>query len=84
MNSVFEPIWASQSHTTFAVISGPWSERMCAGMLCLNIASANLSITPKLLIRRATRIARHSRVYSSINVSSLTALPSCVWAETKS
>jgi len=80
MNSVFESIWASQSRTTFAVISGPLSERMCAGMPCLNIASANVSMTPKLLICRATRIARHSRVYSSINVNSLTDLPSCVWA----
>jgi hypothetical protein len=57
---------------------------MWAGMPCFNIASANVSMTPKLLIRRATRIARHSRVYSSISVSSLTDRPSCVWVETKS
>jgi hypothetical protein len=54
MNSVFEPICANQSRTTFAVISGSLSDRMWAGMPCLSIASANVSMTPKLLIRRAT------------------------------
>ena len=38
--------------TTLAVISGPLSERMWAGMPDLSITSANVSRTPKLLIRR--------------------------------
>ena len=35
-------------------------------MLRMSITSANVSMTPRLLMRRATRMARHSRVYSSI------------------
>ena len=55
--------------TTLAVISGPLSDRMWSGTPLFSITSAKVSMTPKLLIRRATRIARHSRVNSSINVS---------------
>jgi hypothetical protein len=39
---------------------------MFAGVPWRSIASANVSMTPKLLIRRATRIARHSRVNPSV------------------
>jgi hypothetical protein len=48
------------------------------------MTSAMVSSTPKLLIRRATLMARHSRVNSSINVISLSLRPSWVWASTKS
>ena len=40
--------------------------------------------TYKLLIRRATLMARHSRVNSSISVISRSLRPSWVWASTKS
>ena len=43
-----------------AVISAPLSERMCSGTPLASITSAIVSMTPKLLIRRATRMARHS------------------------
>jgi UDPglucose 6-dehydrogenase len=43
-----------------------------------------VSSTPKLLIRRATLMARHSRVNSSIRVISRSLRPSWVWASTKS
>jgi hypothetical protein len=40
------------------------------------MASANVSMTPIALIRRAARIARHLRVNSSISVMSRSRLPS--------
>jgi hypothetical protein len=42
----------------FVVISAPLSDRMCSGTPLASITSAIVSVTPKLLIRRATRIAR--------------------------
>ena len=50
----------------------------------VSITSAIVSMTPKLLIRRATLIARHSRVNSSIKVISRSLRPSWVCASTKS
>jgi hypothetical protein len=41
------------------------SERMCSGIPRTNITSAKVSITCKLPKRRATRNAKHTRVYSS-------------------
>jgi FG-GAP repeat len=49
-----------------------------------NITSANVSITCKLPKRRATRSAKHSRLYSSITTRTRSARPSCVIAFTKS
>jgi hypothetical protein len=57
---------------------------MCSGIPRTNITSANVSITCKLPKRRATRNAKHSRVYSSITTSTRSARPSFVIAFTKS
>lgn len=62
----------------------PLSDRMCSGTPRPSIASAIVSMTPKLLMRHATRIARHSRVNSSIKVISRTLRPSWVCTSTKS
>lgn len=48
---------------------GPLSERKCSGIPCSITASANVSIISRLFSLRATQIARHSRVCSSIRFS---------------
>jgi hypothetical protein len=70
MNSGRVPTVSSQFRTFCAVISAPLSDRTCSGVPCCGIHSPNCSTTWVLLRRRATRIARHSRVNSSIRVSS--------------
>ena len=67
-----------------AVNSGPLSERMCSGTPLVVISLVSVSITSEDLMLRPALIARHSLVYSSMIVSSLTALPSCVLVATKS
>src|SRR5664279_150022 len=62
MYRVFAPTFASHWRALLWVISRPLSERMCSGTPRMSITSAIVSRTPRLLIRRATRIARHSRV----------------------
>ena len=84
MNRVLAPTCVSQLRTIFAVISAPLSDRMCSGTPRMSMTSAMLSRTPKLLMRRATLMARHSRVNSSIRVISRSLRPSWVWASTKS
>ena len=69
MNSVVTPSSASQSRTALATNSGPLSERMCSGMPYSRKRSARIQSTSLAVIRRATEIARHSRVYSSTTVS---------------
>jgi hypothetical protein len=69
MYSVFDSGPASQFRTILDVISAPLSERMCSGMPLVSITLASVSMTPRLLMRRATRMAKHSRVNSSIKVS---------------
>ena len=64
--------------------SGPLSERTWSGVPRVTMTSASTSITSSLPSRRATRIARHSRVYSSMSVSRRTVRPSCVRVLTKS
>ncbi len=54
------------------------------GYTLVTIASARVSITSEDLMCRSALIARHSLVYSSMTVSSLTALPSRVLTRTKS
>jgi hypothetical protein len=61
MERVFAPTWVSQLRTTLAAISAPLSDRMCAGTPRISMTSAIVSSKPKLLMRRATRMARHSR-----------------------
>ena len=56
--------------STLAIISGPLSDRIQVGAPSNNMALAKVSMTPIALIRRATRIARHLRVNSSISVNS--------------
>ncbi len=67
-----------------AVNSGPLSERMCPGTPLVVINSVSVSITSGDLMLRSALIARHSLVYSSMIVSSLAPLPSCVLVATKS
>jgi len=62
----------------------PAKFRIPKGIPRTNITSANVSITCKLPKRRATRSAKHSRVYSSITTRTRSARPSCVIAFTKS
>lgn len=45
---------ANQLRTIFAVISAPLSDRTCSGTPRVSITLAMVSMTPKLLIRRAT------------------------------
>ena len=81
MYSVPVPKVSSHCRSSLAMNAGPLSERMYSG---IPFTSASVSSTSALPRRRATRIARHSRVYSSISVSSRSVLPSCVRALTKS
>src|SRR5450755_446770 len=74
----------SHFRNSSAINSGPLSERICSGIPRTNITSASVSITRKLPKRRATRNAKHSRVYSSITTKMRSARPSCVIAFTKS
>src|SRR5215470_13711884 len=69
MYSVAQPTRASHCRSSLATNSGPLSERMCSGTPRCFITSAKLSITSYLPKRRATRIARHSRLNSSSKVS---------------
>ena len=64
--------------------SGPLSERMCSGTPLVVISLVSVSITSEDLMLRSALIARHSLVYSSMMISSLTPLPSCVLVATKS
>ena len=45
-----------------SVISAPLSVLMCTGMHLVSMTSAIVSTTPKLLMRRASRIARHRKL----------------------
>ena len=81
---VFTPIFLSQSRTACAVNSEPLSLRMCSGTPRVTNSQANRSSTSSLLSDRATSIARHSRVCSSMTVSMRTQRPSCVRVCTKS
>ena len=71
-------LYASHWRNFWAMNSGPLSERMCSGIPRHSITSDNVSITSELPILRSTRIARHSRVYSSSSVSNRSVRPS--WA----
>jgi hypothetical protein len=84
MYNVFVPVAASHLRRSWATNSGPLSERMCSGMPRSIMASARTSITFRLLSLRRGRIARHSRVNSSIRFSIRTVLPSWVNVLTKS
>jgi hypothetical protein len=67
MYSVPVPTFPNQFRGSPAMNSGPLSEPMCFGTPRTNLTSANTSITWILPNRRATRNAKHSRVYSSIS-----------------
>ena len=64
-------------------LSGPLSERMCSGMPWVSVKSANTSIASLARMRRATWIAKHWRVYSSIITISLMVRPSSVRSNRK-
>ena len=53
---------ATHLRSAFEIISGPLSQRMFSGMPCRHIASAKASITPRLLMRRATFSAKQVRL----------------------
>ena len=55
------------------VISGPLSQRVCSGTQWIGMVSSKVSMTFKLLKRHPIRIARASRVDSSIRVKILLA-----------
>ena len=57
---------------------------MCAGGPCRTKSSVSASKTSSACSRRATRIARHSRLYSSNTVSIFNGRPSSVRSATKS
>ena len=84
IDSVRTPSAASHWRTHAAMHSGPWSERRWAGMPRISMTSATASMTARLPSRRATRRARHSRVYASISVSHRTVRPSWVRVLTQS
>ena len=86
MYNVPVPRFPSHWRNFWATNSGPLSDRMCSGIPRHSITSDNVSarITSRLPILRSTRIAKHSRVYSSSSVSNRSVLPSCVLALTKS
>src|SRR5262249_55130870 len=79
MYSVAQPTRASHCRSSLATNSGPLSERRCSGTPRCFITSAKLSITSYLPKRRATRIARHSRLNSSSKVSRRRLRPS--WSQ---
>jgi hypothetical protein len=54
----------------------------CSGTPLVSITSAMVPMTPKLLMRQATRMIGHSRVHSSISV--ISDGHHWVWASTKS
>ena len=68
----------SQSRSCRATNSGPLPERIGFGIPRHSITSGSVSITSYEFSLRATRSARHSRVYSSISASIRNNLPSCV------
>jgi hypothetical protein len=82
--SVPTPSRPSHARTTAAMNSGPWSERMCSGGPRAMNSSVNVASTSSLDSRRATTIARLSRVNASITVSMRNFLPSWVRSSTKS
>jgi len=84
MNIGRVPTVRSHCCTRRAVISAPVSLHTYSGTPLWSMPSPSVSITCVLLSRRATRIARHSRVNSSIITSSRKLRPSCVRASTKS
>ena len=63
-----ETVLATYLRSDFEIISGPLSQRMCSGMPWRHIASASASMTPRLLMRRATFSAKQARLCSSISV----------------
>ncbi len=65
---ICEPALATHLRNAVETISGPLSQRMCSGMPCRHMASASASITPSLLMRRATFSARQARLCSSISI----------------
>ena len=69
MYSAPVPTFASHFRSSSATNSGPSSERMFSGTPRNSITSASASITSNLPSLLATRIAKHSRAYSSISVS---------------
>ncbi len=84
MNSVRTPIRPSQARTTLAVNSPPLSERMWSGGPRSTKRSVSTRSTSSEVSLRATAMARHSRVYSSMAVSMRKGRPSCVRSCTRS
>ena len=64
MKRVLTPIRASHLRIALAVNSGPLSERMCSGIPLKTNRLNSWSMTSSEVMRRSTRIARHSRGHS--------------------
>ena len=60
---------ANQANRFFATNSGPLSERICLGTPCVRNRSASTKMTSSERMRLATKLAKHSLEYSSIEVS---------------
>jgi hypothetical protein len=84
MNSVRTPIRPSQARTTLAVNSPPLSDLIWSGGPRPTNRSVSACSTSSEVSRRATTMARHSRVYSSMTVSMRKGRPSEVRSCTKS
>jgi hypothetical protein len=78
-----EPTATSQPGKACAINSGPLSDRICVGMPRRMHRSERRSITSVDLSCRLIRIAKHSRVNSSMTFSVLYFLPSCARSSTK-
>ena len=84
VGAVRDPTPAIHVFTASAMNSGPWSERMCAGVPCARNRSASASITSDDESFRAIRIAGAWRVNSSITHSIRNFRPSRFRSSTKS
>jgi hypothetical protein len=84
MKNVTAPTLSIHSLTLTAVNSGPMSDLMYSGTPLSFISSASVASTSSDRSQGASLIARHSRLHSSITVSSLIGLLECVRHTTKS
>jgi len=76
MKRVLTSMRPSHLRIALAVNSGPLSERICSGIPLKTNRLNNWSMTSSEVMRRSTKMARHSLVYSSRIVNILNGLPS--------
>ena len=76
MKTVSVPTRRHHFATAKAMNSGPWSERTYLGAPRSRARRSRHLTTPSPSMERATSMARHSRLYSSITFKSFRILPS--------